>query len=68
MEKVIKKVRDVKWETKRLYCVKYSINIGCKYANNAVLIAENEDDLQWLTHIFNITGKQYSMTILVEKN
>lgn len=37
-----------------------NVNIIC-YANDAVLIANNENDLQRLLHQFHITVKQYYM-------
>lgn len=42
------------------------IQILC-YADDTVLIAENEDDLQRLLHIFNTTAKKLNMKISTEK-
>ncbi|KAI4476057.1 hypothetical protein M0802_014934 [Mischocyttarus mexicanus] len=41
-------------------------NILC-YADDVVLIANSEDNLQRLLHKFNITSKKYNMTISAEK-
>lgn len=42
------------------------ITILC-YADDAVLVAENEDDLQRLLHRFNCTAKSLNMTISTQK-
>ncbi|KAI4474449.1 hypothetical protein M0802_015596 [Mischocyttarus mexicanus] len=43
-----------------------NFNILC-YADDAVLIANSEDNLQMLLHKFNITSKKYNMIISAEK-
>lgn len=62
MDEVIKKVK-----LSRGYRLgDKEVKILC-YADDAVLFAENEDDLQRLLHTFNVTGKQYNMTISAKK-
>lgn len=39
-----------------------NVSILC-YADDAVLIADNEDDLQKLLHKFNVTAKKYNLQI-----
>ena len=43
-----------------------NVNILC-YADDAVLLAESEDDLQRLLHRFNCTAKSFNMTISASK-
>lgn len=44
----------------------HNFNIVC-YADDAVLIADNEDNLQRTLHKFNNAAEEYNMTISVEK-
>ncbi|XP_060524527.1 uncharacterized protein LOC132700944 [Cylas formicarius] len=62
MDEVIKKVR-----LGRGYRMgSDEVTIIC-YADDAMICAENEDDLQRLLNIFNRTGKQFNMTISAQK-
>lgn len=62
MDEVIKSVRS-----ERGYRMgNQQIGILC-YADDAVLIAESEDDLQRMLHKFNTTARQYIMIISTEK-
>ncbi|KAK9887098.1 hypothetical protein WA026_020042 [Henosepilachna vigintioctopunctata] len=62
MDEIIKKVRGM-----RGYKMgDKEISILC-YADDAVLIAENEDDLQRLLHQFNLTAKSFNMIISASK-
>lgn len=45
---------------------KGAISIVC-YADDALLISENEDDLQRLTHQFYLTSSRYNMEISIQK-
>ena len=63
MDEIIKKVsklRGYKMGEKK-------INILC-YADDAVLVAENEDDLQRLLHQFNLVAKSFNMVISASKS
>lgn len=62
MDKIISRVRNLtgyRMGNKNL-------TILC-YADDAVLIADTEDNLQKLLHNFNITAKQYNMIVSTEK-
>lgn len=62
LDEIIKQVK-----TKRGYRMgNREIQILC-YADDTVLIAEDEDDLQRLLHQFNITAKKFNMKISAEK-
>lgn len=62
MDEIIKKVR-----VGRGYRMgNEEVTIIC-YADDAMICAENEDDLQRLLNIFNRTGKQFNMTISAQK-
>ena len=63
MDKIIEAVRD----TRIGYRMGYNkISIIC-YADDAVLVAEDEDDLQRLLHRFNLTAQKFNMKISAEK-
>lgn len=62
MEEIIKRVNT----GKGYEMGQQEIKIVC-YADDAVLLANNEDDLQRLLHLFNVTAKKYNMTISTEK-
>ena len=57
MDEIIKKVSKLRGYKMR----EKKINILC--ADNAVLVAENEDDLQRLLHQFNLVAKLFNMVI-----
>lgn len=62
LDEIIKQVK-----TRRGYRMgNKEIQILC-YADDTILIAENEDDLQRLMHQFNITAKKFNMKISAEK-
>lgn len=62
MDEIIKKVRRLKGYKMG----NENISILC-YADDAVLIAENEDDLQRLLYLFNSIAKSLNMVISVTK-
>lgn len=62
MDELIKEVKKGKGYKLR----DSEITVLC-YADDAVLVAEREDELQRLLNIFNITGKKFNMIISSEK-
>lgn len=62
MDKLIRAVRPRRGYTLR----NRNINIIC-YADDAVLIADSEDELQRILHTFNMTAKKYNMKVSAAK-
>lgn len=63
MNQIIKDVKDVGVGYRM---ANKTVAIVC-YADDAALIAENEDDLQRLLHRFKESAEKYNMTISIEK-
>ncbi|XP_072158040.1 uncharacterized protein [Bemisia tabaci] len=62
MDKLIRAVRPRRGYTLR----NRNININC-YADDAVLIADSEDEPQRILHSFNMTAKKYNMKVSAAK-
>lgn len=62
MDKLIRSVRP-----RRGYMMgNRSVNVIC-YADDAVLVADSEDELQRILHVFNLTAKEYNMKVSAKK-